>query len=352
MKSKVSFVEVHLDALVHNYNIICQNAGNQRVAAVIKGNAYGLGKEEVFDALMSASCSEFFVADWQEALDLDRKNAKIYALSGAAPDEQQLVASLGIVPVFYRMEEALSWYNLYGNSRECALHIETGLNRLGFLREEVLQLSKLLKVSFLLNHFACGYTENDELNERQARLAVQLSDETGVPLSIGSSCIFNMPRELLQKSCLVRTGRYLYGIRSNLSKDSAIFGKILPVGKVFTSLIECKKVAKGEQVGYDKAFIAPEDMEIGILNIGYSSGCILTPGKNKVFSNGAFFEVISQPMDYTMVDLAGKRVEIGDEFEIFGDNIEQFNHGVRIIVPSMMVERRYLGVSARARERV
>lgn len=342
MNSKLSFVEIDLDALISNYKVIYQHAEGQRVAAVIKGNAYGLGRKKIFESLFSANCREFFVADWQEALDLKQPEAKIYALSGAAPEEQPIVARLGITPVFYSMQEAMSWYELYGTSRECALHLETGLNRLGFLTEEVLRLTKLLKVSFLLNHFACGYTPQDSLNQQQAKKAIELSKKTGIPLSIGSSCMFNLDEKLMKQSDLIRIGRYLYGIRANLAEHSPLFGKLKPVAKLFSRLIACKELEIGEQVGYDHGFVATQKTRIGVLNLGYRSGCILKPGKSYVFAKGQNFPVISHAMDYTMIDLAEKEIPIGERFEIFGENLDQYSSGIGIIMPSASIQQIYV----------
>lgn len=342
-KNNLSFIEVDLNALINNYHSICKYSGNQQVGAVIKGNAYGNGRKQVFDALFSASCRDFFVADWQEAIYLNRQNARFYALSGVAENEQTMAANFGIIPVFYRMEEILCWSKLFGKSKECCIHLETGLNRLGLTAEQISEAQKLVKIKFLLNHFACGYDTDSPLNQRQFKIALAASKENQLPISMGGSCLLNFDQTFNRESIIIRTGRYLYGIRSGLKETSAIFNKINPIAKLFSPLIAKKTVQEGESVGYDYSYIAKSTANIGVLNIGYSSGCILQPDKAKVFAENRFFEVISQSMDYTMIDLSRFDPPEGTIFEIFGDNIEQYNHGIKMIMmPSKTIQYNYI----------
>ena len=344
-QSSLSFMQVDLNLLAVNYQILTESALGQKIGAVIKGNAYGLGKREVFETLFNAGCSDFFLSDWQEVIDLPHRkafyqNARFYALAGISPDEQSEVASFGVIPVFHRKEEIIHWSNLYGKSKECVIQIETGLNRLGIDELEITTLASLVDVKFFLNHFSCGYNPKSLTNKIQFEIAARISQKTGIPVSMGSSCMFNLNSQFMRSSCMLRAGRYLYGIRSGLKKDSAIYGKIQPVASVFACMIARKQLRAGDSTGYDDSYIASKPKLIGILNIGYSSGCILEPKKSKVFSNGRFFEILSQSMDFTMIDIDSCDVVEGALFEIFGKNIEQY-HLHRITIPSDIVKRSY-----------
>jgi alanine racemase len=81
---------------------------------------------------------------------------------------------------------------------------------------------------------------------------------------------------------------------------------------------------KGQGLGYGFSFIAPQDMKIATIAIGYADGFnrLLSNGVGEVFIAGKRAKVVGKVcMDLTMVDVSQIACEEGDEVEIFGKNI-------------------------------
>ena len=61
---------IHLDSLIHNYQLIKEKVQNKRVMAVVKANAYGHGAVPVAKALESVGVDWFGVFTPEEGIAL------------------------------------------------------------------------------------------------------------------------------------------------------------------------------------------------------------------------------------------------------------------------------------------
>ena len=130
---------IDLGALADNWRDLARRAAPGRCAAVVKANAYGIGVSEAAPALWAAGARVFFVAHFSEGIAARRvlpAEAAIYVLngleSGADPAdyvEHRLAPAIG-------GEEELERWSAFaarrGETSPCALHLDTGMNRLGF----------------------------------------------------------------------------------------------------------------------------------------------------------------------------------------------------------------------------
>ena len=130
---------IDLGALADNWRDLARRAAPGRCAAVIKANAYGTGVSEAAPALWAAGARVFFVAHFSEGIAARRvlpAEAAIYVLngleSGADPAdyvEHRLAPAIG-------GEEELKRWSAFaarrGETSPSALHLDTGMNRLGF----------------------------------------------------------------------------------------------------------------------------------------------------------------------------------------------------------------------------
>ena len=133
---------IDLDALVSNWLFLQGKSLPGRAAAVVKANAYGLGIEQVVPALHEAGCRQFFVALPEEglrirALGLD---CDIYTLNGLFSEACPVFEENRLTPVLGSIEEIDLWRD-YARSRGAtltfAVHVDTGMNRLGLTLEQV-----------------------------------------------------------------------------------------------------------------------------------------------------------------------------------------------------------------------
>ncbi len=212
---------VDLAAIRENWRLLAKLAGAAECGAAVKGDAYGLGIAPVARALWDAGCRSFFVARPKEGEELrgHLPEAVIYVLDGLFAGQAEFYAKLDLRPALIAIEEAREWAGfgrVYGRKLACALHIDTGINRLGFSMPEFARLlednftMEGLNLTLVMSHLACADEPAHPLNARQrdafASVRRQLS---GVPASLANSAgIFLGPGYAHD---LVRPGIALYG---------------------------------------------------------------------------------------------------------------------------------------------
>ena len=160
---------IDLVALKENWRRLNTRAGKAECGAAVKGNAYGLGIEPVARALWEAGCRSFFVARPKEGEELRGllPDATIYILDGLFAGQAEFYAKLNLCPALISIGEAQEWAafgRVYGRKLPCAIHVDTGINRLGFAMPEFDALladnftMEGLNVTLLMSHLACADT--------------------------------------------------------------------------------------------------------------------------------------------------------------------------------------------------
>ena len=106
---------------------------------MVKANAYGIGLDRAAPALWAAGARVFFVAHLGEGLAARRllpDDAEIYVLNGLeAGADPSDYAERRLKPVIGSEEELERWSDAAktrGAPSACALHLDTGMSRLGF----------------------------------------------------------------------------------------------------------------------------------------------------------------------------------------------------------------------------
>ena len=133
---------VDLAAIAANWKRLYGMTVPVECAAVLKADAYGCGLEQVARALLKVNCQIFFVADVAEGRRLRAvaPNAVIYVLNGVLPNTGPLLAASNLRPVINSTTELAEWDTFVANAGwrgGAALHIDTGMNRLGLTPDEV-----------------------------------------------------------------------------------------------------------------------------------------------------------------------------------------------------------------------
>src|SRR3954471_1850328 len=127
---------VDLDALIANWKKLEKTAVPAECAGVIKADAYGCGAEPVARALSAAGCKTFFVATLDEARTAREAlpTAELYVLDGFFQNCGDAFAKLNCRAVIGDLNELAEWdvfCRRSGWSGGAAIHIDTGMNRLG-----------------------------------------------------------------------------------------------------------------------------------------------------------------------------------------------------------------------------
>jgi alanine racemase len=211
---------INLNALADNYKLLAAKSTPANCAAVVKANAYGIGIEQAVPALINAGCSTFFVAVLSEALRVRAitHSAIIYVLNGLLPNTAPLYADYNLRPVLGSKEEILEWQSFCiqtGFTGAAALHVDTGMNRLGVRTEEALGLHKNsafigINVSLLMSHFISSEEPLNNINNNQINDIISVKNELNIPqVSICNSSGFFLPQMPFMN--MARAGYALYG---------------------------------------------------------------------------------------------------------------------------------------------
>lgn len=253
-------------ALVANWRWLKAKGGGAACGAAAKADGYGLGAREVVRRLAEAGCRDFFVATWAEAETIADLvgDASLSVLHGFFDDDLAYALNSRARPVINSAAQARRWRE---TGRPCDVMIDTGINRLGLLPEEVAAGAlEGLEIETLLSHFACA-DEDVAKNDEQRRLFEEVS--VRVPAkrrSLSNSAGICLGADNAYD--LTRPGLALYGGIPRAEAEA----HIRQVVRVEARVIQRKRVEAGGSVGYNATFIAREPCELAILNIGYADG--------------------------------------------------------------------------------
>lgn len=331
---------IDLDALAHNYRMIAKLAHPAKAAGVVKADAYGLGLEPVAKTLWQEGCRRFFVALPQEGVALRQvlPAAEIFVFNGLFGAEAASVyGEARLIPVLnspsdISIWEAYGWDD--GNSRPCAIHLETGMNRLGLSVESACQfaeenaLTGALTPLLVITHLACADTPSHPMSLQQLEVFQQLRKLfSGVESSIANSAGVFLGNDFLCD--LVRPGIALYGGNPVADMENPL----RPVVTARTRVAQVKYVSKGECVGYGATPVL-RDSIIAVCSTGYADGYHRATNRShdtKVqptavgFINGHRVPILGRvSMDLTLFDITDLGVDaisIGDMIELFGKNV-------------------------------
>src|SRR3954464_6273697 len=136
LASATGVLTVDLDAIVANWRKLEKTAVPAECAGVVKADAYGCGADQVARALANAGCKTFFVATLDEArvVRSAAPTATIYTLDGFFQNTGDTYAALNCKPGMGDLTELAEWdvfCRRSGWSGGAAIHIDTGMNRLG-----------------------------------------------------------------------------------------------------------------------------------------------------------------------------------------------------------------------------
>ncbi|OYX87668.1 MAG: hypothetical protein B7Y84_11015, partial [Azorhizobium sp. 32-67-21] len=137
---------IDLAALADNWRMLAARIAPAACAAVVKADAYGLGVARAAPALRAAGARTFFVALAEEAAPLRAAvpDATLYVLGGLLPGNVDAMLAADARPVLGSLPEIADWAAACaarGADLPAALHVDTGMNRLGLSLEEARQVA-------------------------------------------------------------------------------------------------------------------------------------------------------------------------------------------------------------------
>jgi alanine racemase len=270
---------IDLAAIAANWRTLARQARTAECAAVVKANGYGLGVEAVTTKLDGAGCKTFFVADLAEARRVRAcaRSAVIYVLGGFSPEIGAGYIEVAARPVINSTTELAEWDAFVAANKwrgGAAIHVDTGMNRLGMRGEEAAALAPRVQtenhgITLLMSHMACAEIPDHPLNAAQIRLFKELRGLfRGVPASLAnSSAIFLTDSTHWE---LARPGAALYGVNPTP-------GRANPMQSVVTltsRILQTRTVEPGHTVGYGAAWVAKRPTRVAVAALGYADGLL------------------------------------------------------------------------------
>jgi alanine racemase len=268
---------IDLGALAANWRDLRDRAGGAECAAVVKADAYGIGIEPAVRALHGAGCRTFFVAHLSEAARArdTSPDSTIYVLNGLLPGTADAYARLGLRPILGSQDEMTEWAAFCrkaGRRLSAAIHVDTGMGRLGMRVEEALALRESAALAdfepaLLMSHFVSSEEPDNPLHRRQieAFSAVRRAFND-VPASLcNSSGIFLRQRPFFD---LVRPGYALYGGNPTPGQPNPMRSVVRLEGRI----IQLRIAEDGGTVGYNAQWTARGRRRLATISIGYADG--------------------------------------------------------------------------------
>jgi alanine racemase len=278
LASATGTITIDLAAIAGNWQALAAKVRPAQCGAVVKANAYGLGADRVIPALRRVGCTTFFIATPDEAESARRLalNAEIFALDGLVGSSAAAFARHAVKPVLSTLDDVIAWSALCqarGETLPAALHIDTGLNRLGLPVRDVRRLagdrSLMTGFSFdlVMSHLASADNPRDPKNRDQlvafetltalfpgVRRSLAASDG----LMLGPSYHFDV----------VRPGYALYGGQASQIAPAPVKSAVTVAARI----LAVADVAPGETVGYSATWRAKRPSRIATIAAGYADG--------------------------------------------------------------------------------
>ncbi|MEP5181227.1 MAG: alanine racemase [Rhizobiaceae bacterium] len=345
---------IDLGALVDNWRLLADRAGARECAAVVKANAYGCGIEPVVKALAGAGCKTFFVAVPEEGLRVRQAAAggatvaptaavaaaRCFVLNGLFATAAPTYLAENLTPILGSLPEIETWVDTakgQGRPLPCALHMDSGMTRLGLSMEELQQVvadrkvMDHLDVQLFMTHYACaddmGHAQTIRQREVFLKAAALLP---GVPRSAANSAA------ILQQDGhgfeLARPGVALYG--GEALNDTP--NPMKQVAKLEGRIVQIRSAKAGDAVGYGGTEVLSRDSRIAYISVGYADGYhrggshkgvpmrqIAAPAQAAF--NGTVINGVGRiSMDlcaFDVTDIPEAEISAGDWIELFGDAI-------------------------------
>ncbi len=333
-------LEINLDAMVDNFNIFRSRLRPETgIVCMIKASGYGAGSHELAKTLQSQGASYLAVAVHDEGADLRQAGITmpIIVLNPTVENFKSIFTN-SLEPEIYSLDflreliKEAERYDITGYPVH--IKIDSGMHRLGFLKENMPELAELLvsqtrvvPKSIFSHLCAADDPMEDEYTLGQFAYFDECCDmlQAAFPEHhilrhiLNSTGITRFPEH---QHDMVRLGIGLYGIKTmhDGSQDD-----LRPVSSLHTVIISLKKWGPGTTVGYNRRGVLKRKSVIATIPIGYADGINrhLGYGNARMIVRGIECPTVgSICMDACMIDVTDvPDVRVGDRVEIFGENM-------------------------------
>lgn len=315
-------LSIDLEALATNWAFFRDHSDGAESSAVIKANGYGLGVVPVAQRLAKAGCKTFFVAHLGEGIVARAALGSepiIYVLNGLMTGQCAAFHEHNLRPVLNDVGQIGHWRE-EGLGAPAALHVDTGMNRLGIGEDDLDAANEALtgvNLALIMSHLACAsdpqHPKNDMQRDAFISAAAQLPP---APLSLAASAGILLEGDFCFD--LVRPGIGLYGG----GPFDVEHVPLVPVACLEAPIIQLRRIGPGDTVGYGATWQADRAKTIATVALGYADG-FLRSGSSRGFAivAGAVCPIVGRvSMDMISLDVtsAGKAAMVGSYAQFLG----------------------------------
>ncbi len=337
-KQHITVMEVDLNALSHNFKFFKSLIKpSTKTIGMVKASGYGAGSYEIAKTLQDCGCDYLAVAVQDEGVDL-RKASITMPIIVLNPNgvNYKAMFQYELEPELYSLEMA---QDLIKEGRKYGVHrfpvhikIDSGMHRLGFVREQLPALITLLEEQDVIapaSVFTHLCAADEPSQDEYTRMQFDYFDECSELLqqafgphlmrhTLNSSGIVRFPERQYD---MVRIGIGLYGIRTLFDGSEE---SLMPVSALRSVIISIKDWPAGTTIGYGRHGVLTRDSRIATINIGYADGFDRHFGNGNVsmWVGGKMCPTVGNVcMDAVMIDVTDTTCKVGDTVEIFGEHV-------------------------------
>lgn len=341
----LTWIELKAENLKHNFRMFAKITGHEKLAPVLKSNAYGHGLKETFEALKSESLTWICVNYVEEGVILRGLGFQghILVVGPFIPNEMK-VASTHRLEMFLGHPEGLTAWLSSSEKPELHIEFDTGMSRQGFHPDEANAVAEQLSAHKKLVRGICMHFANveDVTEHEYAKIQLQKFDLansafTSRGFQLMSHSASSASTLILDESRfdLARVGISIYGFwpsQATRLSYKQIYGDLLDLKPVLswrTKITSINKVSQGQYVGYGCTFKARHAMQIAVLPVGYYEGYprLASGSPAYVLIHGERCPIVGRIcMNMMMVDITdlAAQAQVGDVTTLIGQDSKEY----------------------------
>ena len=287
-----SLITIDINAVKGNWrNLDARNGDATETAAVVKADGYGLGAAILAPCLADAGCRTYFVMSLAEAVTIRRAlddagyaETRVFTLSGCHPGQEDDFLAFRINPVINSIEQ-LRRLAATGRGWDAAIHVDTGMTRLGLDQWELDTLKTIMEDGenvfgainpcLLMSHLTASEDPHDDASARQLAAFTKLRELfPGIPASLGNSGGTLLSGDY--RFDMTRPGIALYGLHpAGIDAEGVQLEEAATMTPAVTwqaRILQHRTALAGDKVGYNGTHVLDRDSRIATVGVGYADG--------------------------------------------------------------------------------
>lgn len=257
--------------------ILKKTKSKDKIALVLKDNAYGHGIIEIAEMAQEFGISRAVVRSYDEALKVEQFFEYVLVLADCPKVYNEKIR--------YTIND-LESIKKFPESTKVELKVDTGMHRNGIAMDELKEaLSEIKKQGLILEAVFTHHRDADELtsewfwqNENFKKVKDELKELAYKNLRFHSSNSASLFRTQSFDEDMARVGICAYGCME-LPKALEVDG-FKPVLSIYAKRISSRRLKKGEAVGYGATFRAQKECVVSSYDFGYGDGFLRVISNN------------------------------------------------------------------------